>query len=73
MTVYVLLREDQNSYGYIDVAVDGVFVRRGDAEERLDRERDVARGHGLLVCDEAGDGEWDVSWSIEEHPVTAGA
>ena len=73
MMVYVLLREDQNGYGYIDVTVKGLFRQKDDAQLRLDQEREIAVRQGLLVCGEAGvdDGEWDVSWSIEEHAVAA--
>ena len=48
MTVFVLIREDQNEHGYVD----------------------AARQEGLVVeDDDSPDGEWQVSWKVEEHTV----
>ena len=70
MTVYVLLREDQNDYGYVDVSVDGVFRDESDATRRLEAERHKARIEGLRLCgDDVDDGDWEVAWSIERHPI----
>ncbi|MBA3886933.1 MAG: hypothetical protein H0X67_14570 [Acidobacteria bacterium] len=71
MIVYVLLREDQNEHGYIDTSIAGVFLdeRRAKECEALDRLQ--ARGQGLVVeDDESPDGEWQVSWKVEEHFVS---
>ena len=69
MTVYVLLREDQNPYGYVDTSVGGVFSEEHDATRRLFEERQKARLDGLRLCDESDDGEWEVAWSIERHSL----
>jgi hypothetical protein len=69
MTVYVLLREHQNEYGYVDTSVEGVFYQQNDATRRLSEERHKARLDGLRLCDENDDGEWEVAWSIERHSL----
>ncbi len=71
MTVHVLLREDQNEYGYVDTSVDGVFREESDATRRLEEERHTARIQGLRLCgdDDVDDGDWQVAWSIEHHSV----
>ena len=70
MTVHLLLREDQNDHGYVDVAVDGVYRSAADAERRLEQERDRARKEHLRVCgDDDDDADWQVYWKIEEHMV----
>lgn len=67
MTVYILLREDQNEHGYIDTSITGVFRDEGIAREQETLERLQARQQGLVVeRDESGDGEWQVSWKVEE-------
>jgi hypothetical protein len=33
MTVFVLIREDQNEYGYVDPSIAGVFREAGGAKE----------------------------------------
>lgn len=71
MTVYVLIREDQNEYGYIDTSITGVFYDRSAANKRESAERRNARAQGMLVeDDESPDGEWQVSWMIKEHLVS---
>jgi len=71
MTVFVLIREDQNEHGYIDTSITGVFQGKHLAEEHQVLERLHARDQGLVVeDDESPDGEWQVSWKIEEHLVS---
>ena len=36
MTVYVLLREDQNDCGYVDVTIEGVFREKADATSSIE-------------------------------------
>jgi hypothetical protein len=70
MVVYVLMREDQNEYGYVDTSIEGVFYdeRAACNQERLERHN--ARQRGLIVeGDAATDGEWQVSWAIHEQSV----
>jgi len=70
MTVYILRREDQNEHGYIDFSIAGVFREARVAEEMETLERLHARREGLVVeDDESPDGEWQVSWKVEEHLV----
>lgn len=70
MTVYVLIREDQNEYGYIDQSISGVFYDSRMAREREAVECRKAREEGLIIDDaDSPDGEWQVSWTIEEHAV----
>lgn len=72
MTVYVLIREDQNSHGFVDTAVAGVFLEPDAAEHFEAAERLRARTLGLVVeDDDSPDAEWQVSWRIEEHAVRA--
>ena len=71
MTVHILIREDQNEHGYIDVSITGVFREEGVAKEQEALERLHAREQGLVVeDDESADGEWQVSWKLEEHVVS---
>ena len=70
MTVFVLIREDQNDYGYIDTSVVGVYQHQHLAREREVLERQEAQVQGLDVEDEHSDGEWQVSWLVEEHAVS---
>jgi hypothetical protein len=71
MTVFVLLREDQNEHGYVDTSVAGVYLEKYVAREQEALERRKARERGLIVeDDENPDGEWQVSWNVEEHIVS---
>ncbi len=68
MTVFVLIREDQNEHGYIDTSITGVFREAGVATEMETLERLHAREQGLVVeDDESPDGAWQVSWTVEEY------
>ena len=68
MTVFVLIREDQNEHGYIDASITGVFREARGAKRQETVERLNAREQGLVVeDDESTDGEWQVSWKVEEH------
>jgi hypothetical protein len=70
MTVYVLIREDQSELGYIDHSISGVFQHAQVAWERAAFESQKARQEGLIVEDEnSPDGEWEVSWTVQEHAV----
>jgi hypothetical protein len=70
MIVFVLIREDQNEHGYIDTSIAGVFREAGVAREMETLERLRARQEGSVVEDEESpDGEWQVSWKIEERTV----
>ena len=70
MTVFVLIREDQNEHGYIDTSITGVFREARTAKEMENLERLHARQEGLVVeDDDSPDGEWQVSWKVEEHTV----
>lgn len=67
MTVYLLLREDQNEHGYIDTSITGVFRDVTIAREQETLERRQAKAQGLVVeDDESPDGDWQVSWKVEE-------
>lgn len=69
MTVFVLIREDQNQHGYIDTSITGVFREEQIAKQQEALERLQAREQGLVVEDDSPDGEWQVSWKLEEHIV----
>ena len=70
MMVYVLLREDQNEHGYIDTSIAGVFHDRRVAKKHEALDRLHALAQGLVVeDDDCADGEWQVSWTVEEHFV----
>jgi len=70
MTVFVLIREDQNEHGNIDTSMAGVFREADVAKEMETLERLQARQEGLVVeDDDSPDGEWQVSWKVEEHTV----
>jgi hypothetical protein len=70
MTVFVLIREDQNEHGYIDTSIAGIFRDARIAKEMELLERLHAREEGLVVeDDESPDGEWQVSWKVENHLV----
>ena len=69
MTVFVLIREDQNEH-YIDTSITGVFREARIAKETETLERLHARQEGLVVeDDDSPDGEWQISWKVEEHTV----
>lgn len=70
MTVYVLIREDQNEHGYIDTSITGVFHEKRVARERETLERLLAAEEGLVVEDDESDADWQVSWKVEEHSVS---
>jgi hypothetical protein len=71
MTVYVLIREDQNEHGFVDTSVAGVFLERDAAARFGTAERLRAKTLGLVVEDEdSPDAEWQVSWRVEEHSAT---
>ena len=71
MMVYVLIREDQNEHGYVDTSIAGVFQNEGAAREHEQGLRRKAAAEGLMVeNDDSPDGEWQVSWVVEEHPVS---
>ncbi len=70
MTVFLLIREDQNEHGYIDTSVTGVFEAEAHAKAREAAETLRARDEGLIVeDDESSDGDWQVCWRIEAHAV----
>ena len=69
MTVFVLIREDQNELGYVDTSIAGVFREAGGAKE-MEAQRLQARQEGLVVKDDdSHDGEWQACWKVEEHTV----
>ena len=70
MTVYVLIREDQNQHGYVDVSITGIFREKRIAKKLEEIERAVAHRQGRRVCDELDDPDWEVSWKIEEHDLS---
>jgi len=66
MTVYVLIREDQNEHGYVDASIAGIFHTNYVAWEQEVIERRHAREQDLIVeDDDSPDGEWQVSWKFE--------
>lgn len=70
MTVFVLVREDQNDHGFVDTSIAGIFHDRQAAALQEAHERLRARTEGLVVeDDDRVDGEWQVSWKVEEHGV----
>jgi hypothetical protein len=71
MTVFVLIQEHQNEHGYVDTSIAGVFQHEHLAREREAAERRQAREKGLIVeDDDSADGEWQVSWKVEEYAVS---
>ena len=71
MTVYVLIREDQSEYGFVDASVVGLFRTQKEAKAVLKSSVAEARERGLLVCGDPGtEPEWEVSWNIEPHPLS---
>lgn len=70
MTVHVVIREDQNEYGFIDASVVGLFRTRNDADTFVESSVSGARDEGLRVCGDLGtEPDWQVSWMIESHPL----
>lgn len=71
MTIFLLIREDQNEHGFVDTSIAGVFRDERVAREQEASERRRGRDRGLIVeDDDCPDGEWQVSWSVEEHQVS---
>jgi hypothetical protein len=70
MTVFLLIREDQNEHGYVDTSIVGVFRDEHVVSEREASERRAAREEGLIVEDDDSDVDWQVSWKIEEYVVS---
>ncbi len=70
MSVYLLIREDQNEHGFVDTSITGAFRDESVAREHEWIERQKAREQGLIVeSDDSGAGEWQVSWAVEEYVV----
>jgi hypothetical protein len=70
MITYVLIREDQNAHGFIDTSIVGLFRSPEAAKLRLQSCMNEARDQGLRLCDDdESDADWQVDWSIEEHPL----
>jgi hypothetical protein len=70
MTVYILIREDQNQHGFIDTSIAGVFHNERDARSHEAVEQEEARDQGQSVYEpEDGDPDWQVSWKVEAHEV----
>lgn len=70
MTVFVLIQEHQNEHGYVDTSIAGVFHDEQAAREQEGLERRRGREQGLIVeDDDSPDGEWQVSWTVEEYTV----
>ena len=71
MTVFVLIREDQNEHGYVDTFIAGVFHNEQAAREHEAVERQNARDQGLIVEDDnSSDSDWQVCWTVEEYAVS---
>jgi hypothetical protein len=70
MTIFVLIREDQSELGYIDTSIVGVYQDKQVAREHEAIERQEANEQGLIVEDDESDGDWQVSWLVEEHAVS---
>jgi hypothetical protein len=71
MTIFVLIREDQNEHGFVDTSIAGVFHNRRAAQQREALELRRTREKGLTVeDDDCADGEWRVSWAVQEHQVS---
>ena len=70
MKVYVLLREDQDAHGYVDTSIAGVFQDEEAARVCEQAQRRKAEAEGSIVeSDDSPDGEWQVSWLIQDHEV----
>lgn len=71
MTVFVLIREAQNEHGYVDTSIAGIFRSEQVAREQEAIDRRTARAQGVIVeDDDSPDGEWQVSWAVEEYAVS---
>jgi hypothetical protein len=70
MTVYVLIREDQNEHGYVDVSIAGIFGDVRTAQEHEEAARARARQQRLRISDaDDSDPDWQVSWKVEDYLV----
>ena len=70
MTVHLVIREDQNHYGFIDTTVDGLFRSRNDADAFVRSSAEDARTRGVLVCGDPGtEPDWQVCWFVESHQL----
>lgn len=54
MTIYLLVREDQNQHGFVDTGVIGAFRKKEDAETHLRSEARIGRESRTWV--EGGEG-----------------
>jgi hypothetical protein len=71
MTVFALISEHQNEHGHVETSIAGIFHHEQVAREQEAIERRHARERGLIVeDDDSPDGEWQVSWKVEEHLVS---
>lgn len=71
MTVYVLIRENQNEHGYVDIDVAGVFADKAAALAWQSTDRVHAEAQSLRISDEEeSEPEWQVGWRVEEHAVS---
>ena len=70
MTVFVLIQEHQTEHGYVDTSIAGVFHDEHMAQEQAAIECRLAREQGLIVeDDDSPDGDWQLSWKLEECAV----
>jgi len=71
MTIYLLVREDQNQHGFVDSGVIGAFQKKEDAEARSRDEVRIERESGTRVEGQAGCplDDWDVALRVEEHAL----
>jgi hypothetical protein len=70
MTIYVLIREDQNDHGFVDAPVVGLFRNQKDADAALRTSEAESRAEGLLVCGDPGaEPDWEVYWKDEPHSL----
>ena len=71
MTIHVVVREEQNEHGFVDAGVVGLFQSRVDAAALVESSIALARREGLRVFGDPGsEPDWDVSWTIESHPLS---
>jgi hypothetical protein len=67
----VLFKQRNESLRCVDTSIAGVFQYEHVAREREAAERRNAREQGLVVeDDDSPDGGWQVSWKVEEYPVS---
>lgn len=69
MTVHVLIREDQNHYGFIDTSIVGLFTAEHDAVAAEAAAHVKARAEGLRLEVDTEEADWQVCWRIELHDV----